>query len=97
MVVEDNEVKLVDPAQTDKAPIKLTFGLDFNKADLYLDGQTQLKDVKCTAWNMTEQKIIEGESTGKPDSLDDKQGYLKGKDIAFSKDTHEMHLTWTIG
>lgn len=100
IVVEDNEVKLVEPTEGAKTPIKLTFGLDFNKGDLFLNGHTQVEKVKCKAWNMSEQKIIEEESTGKPDKLDSNQcdSALDGKVLAkkFVSEPQELHLTGPI-
>lgn len=99
ITVEDGEIKLMEPTVKSKPVLDLTFGDDFNKANFSLDGASQINSVKCTAWNMNDQKIISSESSEPSDSFQKQcDSSLDGLALSneFMSEPFELHLTGPI-
>ncbi len=90
VLTDQNKVTIKSPMDGSENNIELTYGLDFIKSDIHLNGWTQYNKVKCLAWDMTKQEVIE-KSASEPNEYN--QGSMKGPELAnkFYEDPHEFH------
>jgi len=93
IVVVDNGKIIVKKPELKNPKIKLTHGHDMRKVNLKLDSKKQLSQVKCTAWDMTQQKVVE--VTSDESKIKYSFGKLTGKKMseAIPDDTFELHTT----
>ncbi len=74
--------------------VKVTQGVDAIKADLSVNGKTQLRSIKASAWDFQQQKLIFQKST-EPSESPLKTGNYSGVSLAneFINRDYEMHIT----
>ncbi len=87
----NNKIKVAKPCEDNSKPVKVKWGEEIVKSSLVVNGKTQLKKVKASAWNMKEQKIEYSESSENIPEL----GSLQGPKLAndFISRTSEIHST----
>ncbi len=93
LVLCDSNKLVIKTPDTSLEPSKeVTYGKDVIEFDSEIDGRTQIREVKCSAWNFKDQKLEQSDAA----SIQFKEnGNLKGENLAEAFGVKEFNLVHT--
>jgi Rhs element Vgr protein len=93
VLTENNKVLVQKPDVSGSADVILTMGTDIVRTSLYMDSRSQMKNVECKAWDMSNLAVVSSSSS---EPSVNSQGSVTGSSLADSV-TGDDHLLHSIG
>ena len=90
--VNDGTVKIAKPDLGQDSVLSLSFGMNILEFDVEMDARNQFKAVKATAWDPTNQEIVESEAS---EPTPTNNGNLSATDLADSMAVESFTLSHT--
>ena len=89
VLVEDGTLHVRKPTTSGSPAVTLTYGVNILEIDVELDARWQYESASATAWDHTEQALVQ--ANGKEPTLN-KQGNLDGKKLAKATGAQKLEL-----